>query len=169
MKIPRLLRLPSSPIENSLEGRAFVCSGFAVAVLAVVIYGQDYVIPAIAVPVLALISGYRLGAAVNILACALTLAAATTLLFTDHPRSDLIIIDDFNIFLIILTAFVGLTTSIFSATYLAHEIDIGRLTPMLRPAQRPPLELFALTGSVPVLFRASNRQSNRYTRGGDPS
>ena len=88
------------------------------------------VIPAVAIPVLALISGYRLGAAVNILACALTLSAATALLFTEHPRSDLIIIDDFNIFLIILTTFVGFTTSVFSATYLAHEIEIGRLTPV---------------------------------------
>jgi hypothetical protein len=43
----RLPRLPASPVENSLEGRAFVFSGFAVAVLAIVIYGQDYVIPAV--------------------------------------------------------------------------------------------------------------------------
>jgi hydrogenase-4 component F len=89
------------------------------------------ILPASAIPVLALISSYRLGAMVNIFACALTLTAATALLFTEHPRSDLIIIDDFNIFLIILTTFVGFTTSIFSATYLAHEIEIGRLTPVL--------------------------------------
>ncbi len=89
------------------------------------------ILPATAIPVLALISSYRLGAMVNIFACALTLTAATTLLFTEHPRSDLIIIDDFNIFLLILTTFVGFTTSIFSATYLAHEIEIGRLTPVL--------------------------------------
>jgi hydrogenase-4 component F len=88
------------------------------------------IIPASAIPILALVSGYRLGAALNILACALTLGAATALLFTDHPRSDLIIIDDFNIFLLVLTTFVGFTTSVFSATYLAHEIEIGRLTPL---------------------------------------
>jgi hydrogenase-4 component F len=88
------------------------------------------IIPAIAIPILALVSGYRLGAALNILACALTLSAAAALLFTEHPRSDLIVIDDFNVFLIILTTFVGFTTSIFSATYLAHEIEIGRLTPL---------------------------------------
>jgi transglutaminase-like putative cysteine protease len=40
------LRLPASPVENSLEGRAFVFSGFAVAVLAIVLYGQNYVVPA---------------------------------------------------------------------------------------------------------------------------
>jgi hydrogenase-4 component F len=87
------------------------------------------VIPALAIPVLALISDYRLGAAVNMLACAMTFAAALSLLFTDHPRGDLVIIDDFNVFFIILTTFVGFTTSIFSASYLAHEIEIGRLTP----------------------------------------
>ena len=87
------------------------------------------VIPGVAIPVLALISNYRLGAGLNILACAMTLTAALSLLFTEHRRSDLIIIDDFNIFLIVLTTFVGFTTSIFSATYLAHEIEIGRLTP----------------------------------------
>src|SRR5216683_7257599 len=88
------------------------------------------IIPAVAIPFLALISGYRLGALANIFACGLTLTAATALLFTAHPRSDLIIIDDFNIFLIILTTFLGFTTSIFSATYLAHEIETGRLTPL---------------------------------------
>jgi hydrogenase-4 component F len=92
--------------------------------------GAILVIPAIAVPILALVSGYRIGAGLNILTCALTFGAAVTLLFTEHPRGDLIIIDDFNIFLIILTTFVGFTTSIFSATYLSHEIQTGRLTPL---------------------------------------
>jgi hydrogenase-4 component F len=86
-------------------------------------------VPVIAIPVLALISSYRIGAALNIFACALTFGAAVALLFTGHRRSDLVIIDDFNIFLIILTTFVGFTTSIFSASYLAHEIGTGRLTP----------------------------------------
>jgi transglutaminase-like putative cysteine protease len=47
------LRLPPSPIEHSVEGRAFVFSGFVVAVLAIAIYGQDYVIPAIGLVVAA--------------------------------------------------------------------------------------------------------------------
>ncbi len=88
------------------------------------------IIPAIAVPVLAIVSSYRLGAALNVIACGLVLATAIALLFTAHPRGDIIIIDDFNIFLLILTAFVGFTTSIFSATYIAHEIEVGKLTPV---------------------------------------
>ncbi|HYL09076.1 MAG TPA: transglutaminaseTgpA domain-containing protein, partial [Candidatus Udaeobacter sp.] len=40
------LRLPRSPVESSVEARAFVLSGFAIANLAIVIYGQDYIVPA---------------------------------------------------------------------------------------------------------------------------
>ncbi len=45
--MPRVLRLPASPVEHSVEARAFVFSGFAVAVLAIVLYGQDYVVPVV--------------------------------------------------------------------------------------------------------------------------
>lgn len=37
-------------------------------------------------------------------------------------------IDSFNVYLVVLTAFVGLTTSIFSGPYMLHEKEIGRLT-----------------------------------------
>jgi hydrogenase-4 component F len=37
------------------------------------------------------------------------------------------LVDPFNVYLIVLTAFVGLTTAIFSAPYMAHEKEIGRL------------------------------------------
>src|SRR6202171_2857450 len=40
------LRLPASPVESSLEARAFVFSGFCVVMLAIALYGQDYVVPA---------------------------------------------------------------------------------------------------------------------------
>ena len=50
----RLPRLPASPVENALAGRAFVFAGFAVACVAVVIYGQDYVVPAVGVVVAAI-------------------------------------------------------------------------------------------------------------------
>jgi hydrogenase-4 component F len=86
-------------------------------------------IPAVAVPLLSLVANYRLGAALNVIACALTFAAAVALLFTGRTRSELLIVDDFNIFFVVLTTFVGFTTSVFSATYIAHEIEIGRITP----------------------------------------
>src|SRR5215472_18170088 len=86
--------------------------------------------PAIAIPVLALISNYRLGAALNVLASAITMVAGISLLFAPRARTDLFVVDDFNIYLVTLTTFVGFTTSVFSASYIAHEIEIGRLTPV---------------------------------------
>jgi transglutaminase-like putative cysteine protease len=50
----RFFRLPASPVENSLEGRVFVFAGFVVAALAIVLYGQDYFVPAVAVVVAAI-------------------------------------------------------------------------------------------------------------------
>jgi len=41
-----------------------------------------------------------------------------------------LLIDDLNNVFIVLTTFVGFTTSVFSATYISHELEIGRLTPM---------------------------------------
>jgi len=38
------------------------------------------------------------------------------------------LIDPFNVYLIVLTAFVGFTTSIFSSPYMAHEMEIGKLS-----------------------------------------
>jgi hydrogenase-4 component F len=86
-------------------------------------------IPVVAIPLLALIANYRVGAALNVLASGLTFAAGVSLLFAERVRSDVLLIDDFNIYLVTLTTFVGFTTSIFSASYIGHELDIGRLTP----------------------------------------
>jgi len=87
-------------------------------------------IPAVAIAVLALVPSYRLGAAINIVAAGLTFLAGVSLLFADRTRSDVLIIDDFNIFLVTITTFVAFTTSIFSASYIGHEIETGRLTPV---------------------------------------
>jgi hydrogenase-4 component F len=86
-------------------------------------------IPAIAVVVLAFVSNYRLGASLNVLASGLTFASGVLLLFSPRLRSEILIVDDFNIYLVTLTTFVAFTTSIFSATYIGHEIETGRLTP----------------------------------------
>lgn len=57
----RHLRLPPSPVETSVEARAFVFFAFAVAALAIVIYGGDYVVPLVAVIVSAIghVASYR--------------------------------------------------------------------------------------------------------------
>jgi hydrogenase-4 component F len=87
------------------------------------------VIPAVAVPVLALVPTYRLGALLNVIASGLSFVAALGLLVTDRVRTELIIVDDFNIYLIVLTTFVSFTTAIFSASYIGHELATGKLTP----------------------------------------
>jgi hydrogenase-4 component F len=87
-------------------------------------------IPAVAVPLLALIPNYRIGAVLNVVASGLTFAAGVSLLFAERVRSDILIIDDFNIFFVTVTTFVAFTTSIFSASYIGHEIETGRLTPV---------------------------------------
>lgn len=43
------LRLPPSPVESSGEGRAFVFLAFAVAAGAIVVYGQNYVVPVLGI------------------------------------------------------------------------------------------------------------------------
>jgi hydrogenase-4 component F len=88
-------------------------------------------VPALAVVVLAFVNNYRLGAALNVLASGVTFVAGVSLLFAERVRSDILIIDDFNIYLVTLTTFVGFTTSVFSASYIGHELETGRLTPTL--------------------------------------
>jgi hydrogenase-4 component F len=112
------------------------------------------IIPAVAVPLLAVVTSYRAGALINVAASGLTLAAGVTLLFVPRVRSDLIIVDDFNIFLIVLTTFVGFTTSIFSATYIAHEIEIGRLTPLFLRFYHAMYQ--AMMGAMNVALLANN-------------
>jgi hydrogenase-4 component F len=87
------------------------------------------VIPAVAAGVLALLRNYWIAARLNMLATFLTLIVAVSLLF-ERPESGLyLFVDDLNNVFIVLTALVAFTTSVFSASYIAHELEIGRLTP----------------------------------------
>ncbi|MBX3498638.1 MAG: hydrogenase 4 subunit F [Alphaproteobacteria bacterium] len=89
-------------------------------------------VPAAAAAILALISDWRIARWLNVLASLGTFVAACALFVVDRPPSGgFLLVDDFNIYLIALTAFVALTTALFSATYIAHEVDTGRLTPTL--------------------------------------
>jgi hydrogenase-4 component F len=87
------------------------------------------VIPAVAAGVLALLPGYRLSARLNVLAALLTFVAAFSLFFGRPAPGRYFLIDDLNNVFIVLTTFVGFTTSVFSASYISHELEIGRLTP----------------------------------------
>jgi hydrogenase-4 component F len=79
---------------------------------------------------LAILPGYWLAARINVMATFLSLVAALSLLFRAHGApGDYLIVDDLNVVFIVLNTFVGFTTSVFSASYVAHELEIGRLTP----------------------------------------
>jgi hydrogenase-4 component F len=86
-------------------------------------------IPLAAAVLLALLPGYRSTALVNIAASLLTLLASLTLFITRPDAGPLLLVDDLNIVFIVLNSFVGFTTSVFSASYIAHELETSRLTP----------------------------------------
>jgi hydrogenase-4 component F len=86
------------------------------------------IIPAAAALLLALVPSYRLGAALNVAAALAGFVASCTLFPAVGFQTELFFVDDFNIYLVVLTTFVGFTTSVFSATYIAHELETGRLT-----------------------------------------
>jgi hydrogenase-4 component F len=86
-------------------------------------------VPATAAVVLALLPRYRLGAGVNVAAALVTFGAGLTLLEQRPAPGQFLLVDDLNVFLIVLNTFVGFTTSVFSASYIAHELETGRLTP----------------------------------------
>lgn len=87
-------------------------------------------VPLVAVPVLASVSSYRLSAKVNILASFLTFLAALSLFGWRGVPSPYFLVDDLNVIFIVLNTLVGFTTSVFSASYIGHELETGRLTPV---------------------------------------
>ena len=88
------------------------------------------IVPALAAALLALLPGYRVTARLNVLATALTFVCAVSLLLSKPAPGPYLLIDDLNGTFIVLTTFVGFTTSIFSASYIGHELETGRLTPL---------------------------------------
>jgi hydrogenase-4 component F len=88
-------------------------------------------VPAFAAALLALLPNYRISARLNVAATFLTLVAALSLFVGDHHAAQrYLLIDDLNIVFVALNSVVGFTTSIFSATYVAHELETGKLTPV---------------------------------------
>jgi len=86
-------------------------------------------IPAAATIVLAVLPWYRPTAYLNVVATLATFLAALTLLAVRPEPGTYLFVDDLNIVFVVLGTFVGFTTSAFSASYIAHELEIGRLTP----------------------------------------
>lgn len=87
-------------------------------------------LPLLAAVVLAFTPGLKRAAGLNIAASAANFALALALLWAPHQSTPLFLLDGFNIYLVILTTFVALTTSVFSAGYIATEVKEGKLNPL---------------------------------------
>src|ERR1700693_4653069 len=87
-------------------------------------------IPIGSAALLAALPGYRLTARLNVVASLATFLSALSLFVIERPQPwPYVLVDDLNIVFIVLNTFVGFTTSIFSASYIAQELDTGRLPP----------------------------------------
>jgi hydrogenase-4 component F len=90
-------------------------------------------IPLAGVLLLGLIGHWRHAGGVNLVISGLTFATALFMaidVFQHGPilsAGKLFYIDAFNVYLILLNAFVGMTTAVFSGPYMAHEMAIGRV------------------------------------------
>jgi len=85
-------------------------------------------IPVVAAGLLAVLPGYVIPARINVLASLLSFGCALLLLAHRSESGSYLLVDDLNIVFIVLNTFVGFTTAAFSASYIAHEIETGRLT-----------------------------------------
>jgi hydrogenase-4 component F len=86
-------------------------------------------VPLLAAAILAIVPGYRLSARINMIACLVSFLAAASLFWWRPVAGQYLLIDDLNVVFIVLTNFVAFTTSAFSASYIGHELETGRLTP----------------------------------------
>ncbi|WP_238122171.1 MULTISPECIES: hydrogenase 4 subunit F [unclassified Xanthobacter] len=103
--------------------------------------------PALAAVLLALWPAYRSGAWINVLACAISFGAAVGLMVHRPESGALLLVDDLNSVFVLLNSFVAFTTAVFSATYIAHEVESGRLNSLNLRAYHAMYQvlLFAMT------------------------
>lgn len=87
----------------------------------------------IAAGVLAFVRAWRIASWINVAASVATFAAACALVRSAPTPGPLILADPLAIHLVLLTSFVGMTTSFVSVRYVRAEVGLGRLdTPRLR-------------------------------------
>ncbi len=95
--------------------------------------GATLVFPLAGIILLAFIGHRRSAKTVNLIISAATFVTALLLaieVFRQGPilsENKLFYIDGFNVYLILLNAFVGMTTAVFSGPYMEHEVAIGRV------------------------------------------
>ena len=88
------------------------------------------------------------------LASAATLAAGLWLMVGDGSVGAYAIVDEFNVVFIVINTLVGFTTALFSASYIGHEIETGRLSPGFVRFYHAMFQ--AMMGSMNVALVANN-------------
>jgi hydrogenase-4 component F len=78
---------------------------------------------------LAFVPEYQRGARVNVAVSGAVFACALLLLVERPESGSFLFVDDLNIVFVVLSTFIGFTTAVFSASYISHEIEVGKLTP----------------------------------------
>ncbi|HET9579203.1 MAG TPA: hydrogenase 4 subunit F [Usitatibacter sp.] len=86
-------------------------------------------VPLVSAALLALVPDNRATGRLNALASLLTFLGSTVLFFERPQTGPFLIVDEVNVVFVVLNTFVAFTTSVFSASYIAHELESGRLTP----------------------------------------
>ena len=87
-------------------------------------------IPALSAVLFGLLPSWRLAAGLNIASSAVTFLCACRLV-VDRPTGGVyLFVDDLNVTFLVLSTFVGFTTSLYSARYVAFETASGRLDPL---------------------------------------
>ncbi len=87
------------------------------------------IVPALSGLILAFLSGYRLTSYFNFVSSGVTFFFACSLLFHRPASGNYLFVDDLNVVFVVLSTFIGLTTSAYSASYIGHEIETGKLNP----------------------------------------
>ena len=117
-------------------------------------YQLVVLMPYAAALLLVAIPGYRVGAVVNVIASGATLAAGLWLVTGEYRVGDYAIVDEFNIVFIAINTLVGFTAALFSASYIGHEIETGRLSPSFVRFYHAMFQ--AMMGSMNVALIANN-------------
>ncbi|WP_363352069.1 hydrogenase 4 subunit F [Methylocystis echinoides] len=86
------------------------------------------VIPAAAACILAFESDYGRASQINVAASGATLSFALLLLVKGSETGSFLFVDELNIVFVVLSTFIGFTTSLFSSSYIRHEMATGRLS-----------------------------------------
>ena len=104
--------------------------------------------PLLTAALLTIVPNYRIGARINVASCLVTFVLGL-LLLENRPEPGLFLhVDDFNIYLIALTAFVAFTTAIFSGSSGAvTNVEMGT---RVAPARQIPKAAAIHSGRLPA-------------------